>query len=410
MVRSCASRDEEVSSQDGMLAACYFSHGKPAKVVRVQMVHRPPAPGPGQLLVRVRAASLNPADWKSGQGEQAALIKFAWPRVYGFDFSGEVTAIGEPIVGRVEGAESAFNIGDEVFGMIRGLPQFNRGTLAEFVLVEAEICARRPVSVTHSGCASVPLVAITAVKMMRACGIDEHAPGTSGPRVFITGGAGGMGTMAIQVALKMFGASFVATTASPGAKTDLCKQLGAGRVVNYREEVFSEVLASADEAELFDAILDCTGEAAKCVPLLKRGGGLVSILAGPTQEALTTWLAEARMDPATITTGVGPFLKSGFGGSIFQCVSGARSLRRACEARGAHFGHVIGTGNGEIMGKIATLLASGEIQPVVDKEFTLEHALEAIHYQASGHAAGKVVVTIPDSNGDPVCTNEQANL
>merc|ERR1719316_1736261 len=155
--------------------------------------------------------------------------------------------------------------------MIRGLPQADRGTLAEYVLVESDICARRPPSVPHTGCASVPLVAITAVKMLRACGLKEQPSSTSGPRVFITGGAGGMGTMAIQIALKMFGASFVATTASPGAKTDLCQRLGATKVVNYREEDFSQTLAHSDESELFDAVLDCTGEAARCVPLVKRG-------------------------------------------------------------------------------------------------------------------------------------------
>merc|ERR1719316_1758743 len=134
--------------------------------------------------------------------------------------------------------------------MIRGLPQADRGTLAEYVLVESDICARRPPSVPHTGCASTPLVAITAVKMLRACGCKEQpAPGESGPRVFITGGAGGVGSIAIQLALKMFGASFVATTASPGAKTDLCTRLGANRVVNYRNEDFAQVLASSDETE-----------------------------------------------------------------------------------------------------------------------------------------------------------------
>jgi len=390
-----------------MRAACYHKHGKPERVVAVETVLRPPPPGPGQLFLRVRAASLNPADWKSGAGEQAALLRFAWPRVYGFDFSGEVVAVGED---SDEQSSETFAVGDHVFGMIRGLPQANRGTLAEYLLVESEVCARCPTSLSHAGCASVPLVAITAVKMLRTCGLQETSLGAGGPRVFITGGAGGMGTIAIQLALKMFGASHVATTASPGAKTELCERLGAARVVNYREDDFSQVLASSDEAELFDAILDCTGEAARCVPLLKRGGALVSILAGPTQEALTTWMAEAKLDPANVTTGVGPFLRSGWGGGLFQVFSGATKLRKACEARGARFGHVIGTGNGEIMGKISALLASGAIEPVIDKEFTLEEALAAIQYQATGRAAGKVIVTMPESSIDPVRAHARDNL
>lgn len=307
-----------------------------------------------------------------------------------------MVAAGPPL--RVEEGHNLqqFGVGDEVFGMIRGLPQANRGTLAEYLLVDADVCAKRPANVSHSGCASLPLVAITAVKMLRACGLKEDAPpkDSLGPRVFVTVGAGGVGTVAIQLALKMFGASYVATTASPGAKTELCRSLGAERVVNYREEDFSRVLASGDENQLFDAILDCTGEAARCVPLLRRGATLVSILAGPTQEALVTWLQEARVDPATITTGVRPFLLSQWGGGLFQTFSGARKLRKACEARGANLAHVIGTGNGEIMKKVAQLLASGELRPVIDREFPLEDAVAALEYQAQGRAAGKVVVTV----------------
>jgi alcohol dehydrogenase len=397
-IRHCRQVDES-SAGDMMMAAHYRRHGQPRKVVEVGLVPKPPAPGPGELLVNVHAASLNPADWKSAQGEQRALIAFAWPRVYGFDFSGQVVAVG-PQAFDSSGQES-FSVGDDVFGMIRGLPQANRGTLAEYAIVDAQVCARKPTDVPHSACASVPLVSITAVKMLRACGFPERGrlDVSSGPRVLITGGAGGMGTIAIQLALKMFGASFVATTASAGAKTELCQRLGASRVVNYRGEDFSRALANSDESQLFDGVLDCTAEAKKCVPLLRRGGTLVSILAGPTQDALMTWLREARMEPADITTGVRPFLQSGWGGGLFQAFSGARSLRKACEARGAHFAHVIGTGNGGIMTSVAALLASEELSAVVDREFPLSDAVAAIEYQASGRAAGKVVVTIKDGPG-----------
>lgn len=375
-----------------MLAACYHHHGSPEKVVKVQEMPHPGSPGPGELLIRVKAASLNPADWKSGKGEQGPLLRFDWPRVYGFDFSGEVLEVGPPATGE----DSCFKVGDHIFGMINGLPQAGRGTVAEFAIVSARVCALKPVSVSHEGCASVPLVAITAVKMFRACKLTELSPAGSsreGLRVLITGGAGGMGTMAIQLAKKLYGASFVATTAS-GTKADLCRRLGADRVVDHRNEDFSRVLANSDEAELFDAILDCVGEAKRCVGLLRKGGTLVSILSGPTQLALTTWLQESRIDPARITFGVQGFLLSSWGGIAFEAASGARSLRRACERKGASFAHVIGTGNGEIMAMMAKLLAVGDLQPVVDRSFPLQDSLAAILYQASGRAAGKVVITI----------------
>eukprot|EP00947_MAST-08B_sp_MAST-8B-sp1_P003056 g3056.t1 len=318
-----------------------------------------------------------------------------------------------------EGSEPAepaepggFAIGDEVFGMIRGLPQRDRGTCAELVLVEASVCARKPQKISHESCASVPLVAITAAKAFRAAGLKQ------GGRVLITGGAGGVGSIAIQLAKAMFGASFVATTASAGAKTRLCEKLGADLVVDYRTAKFEEVLqtkqakqanktnegeGAEEERKLFDCILDCTGEAAKCVRLLRPGGGsgLVSILAGPTSEALRTWMTEAKVDPATITVGVRPFLFSRAGGAIFEAVSGARRLRNACAGggRGATFSHVIGTGNGEIMAKVAALLEDGTIAGVVDRVFDMAEAVEAIEYQKAGHAAGKVVIRVRGAGG-----------
>jgi len=384
-----------------MLAACYHKHGSPRDVVQVQRVLRPPAPGPGQLLVQVKAASLNPADWKTGRGGQAGLLHFDWPRVYGFDFSGIVVAVG-PKRSEMEQEQHEFRDGDSVFGMISGLPEANRGTLAEYVLVESSICARCPPDTSHVACASLPLVAITATKALQACGLVEGEKSQNenrdGPRVLITGGAGGVGSIAIQLAVKMFNASFVVTTASAGMKTELCHRLGASQVINYRNDNFPQVLANSNEALLFDAIVDCTDEAAKCVPLLKKGGALVSITEGPTQEALVTWFSEAHMDPSKITAGVRPFLFSQAGGALFEFFSGARKLRGECEARGARFAHVIGTGDGQIMAKVAELLANKSIEPVIDRKFTLPEAVSAIEYQALGHTCGKVVITIEDSS------------
>jgi len=117
-----------------MLACAYSRHGIFGGKPTVQRVPLPPAPGPGELLVRVFAASLNPADYKSADGEQAALLAFDWPRVVGFDFSGEVAAVGQPDEGGAGAdaddvaAAASFVVGDAVFGMIRCLPQAHRGT------------------------------------------------------------------------------------------------------------------------------------------------------------------------------------------------------------------------------------------------------------------------------------------
>jgi len=142
------------------------------------------------------------------------------------------------------------------------------------------------------------------------------------------------------------------------------------------------------------AILDLTDESAKCVALLEGGGGLCSITEGPTHEAVRTWLAESGIDPSSITFGVRPLLLSRCGGQIFERASGAKKLKRACAQRGATFSHVIGTGDGLVMRQIARYLEDGSVKAVIDCEFSLDDAAEAIDYQRAGHAAGKVMINI----------------
>ena len=108
-----------------------------------------------------------------------------------------------------------------VFGMIAGLPEKDRGCAAEYVIVDAEVCVKKPESISHVEAASMPLVGITAVMMMEACGLKLGSK--SNARVLVLGGAGGVGSVAIQIAKTMFGASFVATTASKGRKEKLVK-------------------------------------------------------------------------------------------------------------------------------------------------------------------------------------------
>lgn len=210
------------------MRAVYY--GRHMGKLTIGRLPRPPPPGAGQLLIRVRAASLNPVDYKTASGAHMLLFNFAWPRVVGFDFSGEVEAVGE---------HAEFAPGELVFGQIRGLPQLHKGTLADYVLVEADVCARCPAGSSHAECAALPLCAITAATQLRACGLVELGEGErgntkEGPRVLITCGAGGVGTAAIQLAKAMFGAREVVVTASP-AKAALCESLGADRVVDYHD-------------------------------------------------------------------------------------------------------------------------------------------------------------------------------
>ncbi len=357
---------------------------------------RPPSPAPGQLLVKVNAAALNPVDWKSASGAQAPLLAFQWPRTLGFDFSGVVAEVGSN--------NAEVGVGDAVFGMIRGLPQRDRGTLAEYVLVDAEVCVRCPPACTHAECAAVPLVAITAVKMFEACGLTSatsDASSARGPRVLITGGAGGVGTIAIQLAKAMFGAAEVVTTASAGAKITLCRSLGADEVLDYKAyPPWYGLLGAAIKLGArppFDAVLVTTsGEAKACAKagLVAPGGAMCSITPPPTLASIKTLLVEARLDPKTITIGVKPFLASGLGGALFDRATGATTIRRILAKRGATYHHITGMGNGRIMREVASLMADRRVRAVIDSTYALEEAKAALSHLKDGHVAGKVVVLV----------------
>jgi alcohol dehydrogenase len=321
------------------------------------------------------ASSLNPADYKSAEGGQAALITFAWPRVYGFDFSGYVHSVP---------TNSKYNVGDKVFGMIAGLPQLHNGTLAQYCVVDEDVCARSPDNVAFTDLAALPLVGITTVLAFEACDVCNKP----NPRVLVTGGAGGVGTIALQIAKHVYNASSLTTTASAGVKTDLCKSLGADVVVDYRAGRFEDALSAKNGGEPFDIIFDTTGEAARCVSLLAEGGSLCSILAGPTVAAIRSWLARSRIPHSNITTGVRPFLMSGVGGGIFNCVGGGRSMTGKCSKKKATFHHVIGTGDGRIMELISTWVKEGKVKSVIDSTFDLGRAAEAVERLKGGRCMG----------------------
>eukprot|EP00938_MAST-03A_sp_MAST-3A-sp1_P002687 g2687.t1 len=372
-----------------MQALVYTKHGETPKVSTVPMPTRP-LPSKS-LMIKNYATSINPADWKSADGGQAALIGFDWPRVIGFDFSGVVVEVARD-------CDDEFKIGDRVFGMIAGLPEKDRGCAAEYLIVDAEVCVKKPDSISHAEAASVPLVGITAVMMLEACGLKLGSK--SNARVLVLGGAGGVGSVAIQIAKKMFGASFVATTASKGKKETLVKSLGADLVIDYRSEKFETKLASQDDSKLFDAILACTNEASRCPTLLRKGGALCSIIGSDDVRAVQEWIHNPlvyKHHGSRTTLGIQTFLGSYVGGNLFNCFSGARSIKNACVSRGANYRTIIGTGDRRIMTALAQAMNEGKIRAVIDSRFSMDRAADALAYQRKGRAAGKVIVDIVSS-------------
>lgn len=358
---------------------------------------------PGELLIQVFAGALNPADYKSVEGELKVLLKYQWPRQYGFDFSGKIIAINNSKTfnpdytgSKSKLDESAieaagkFSIGEKVFGMIGTLPMKHRGTIAEYLIVEADMCAKCPPNLSHIECSAIPLVSLTADLMLSSC------KAANCEKILILGGSGGVGSFAIQLA-KTKG-YHVTTTASP-KKKELLMNLGCDEIVDYSKDSFEKFIQ--ENKDSFDIILDCVGQAGQCFPLLKEGGSMASIQAGTTQSTLVNWLKHNKLgQDGKVLKGVPGFLNSRFG-CVVGLLTGGRSLEKACQAKKADFSSVIATGNGEKLELIANQLHEGKLKPVIDKVFQFNDALEAISYHKAGRLEkiGKIVVEIVSEEG-----------
>ena len=367
------------------MQACTYSHHYATPSLTTQSVPVPDTAA-GQVLVKVYAAAINPIDHVTHKGTHYFLFNFKWPRTFGFDFAGVVEKGDD---------DNIFKKGDRIFGQIAGLPQRGTGTVANYLVVHSNYFVTIPDNLSFVEAAAMPLVSITAMSALIKCGIKGKAAHSN--RVLITGGAGGVGSQAIQIAKNIFNATTVVTTASAGKKEKLCQDLGADSVINYRESDFEKTLL--DDNSKFDIILDCTGEAWKCVSLLADGGSMCSITTGPTIEAMRTWLNGAGSSPddgaPTTALGIRGFIENQCGGGLINYFAGGAALQKACKAKGSSFYHLIGAPqkNG-VLEAIASYLKDGKLKPVIDKVFPFDKCVEAIMYQKSGRCAGKVVIDI----------------
>ncbi|MEZ2391413.1 NADP-dependent oxidoreductase [bacterium RCC_150] len=337
-----------------MLAYVLTGYGGP-EMMELQDVPKP-VPGPGEILVKVFAAGLNPVDYKQREGSIRVITRPSLPIIAGNELSGIVEAVG-PGVRR-------FATGDRVFARVN---KERLGAFAEHAVVEEEFVALMPRTLSYAEAASIPLAGLTALQALR----DElHVqPGT---RLFISGGAGGVGTLAIQLA-KYFGAE-VTTTASPRGET-LVRRLGADAVVDYTKDNPAELLRG------FDAALDLVGGEAleQAFRILKPGSKVVSVAGMPEPQT-----ALKDLDASWWTA------------MMFWAASfGIRS--RAREAR-VRYRYLFMHPSGEDLKLLARLVSEGTLKPVVDSSYPLEKIDEAFLALEQGHAKGKIVVTM-DTHG-----------
>ncbi|WP_426567680.1 NADP-dependent oxidoreductase [Streptomyces canus] len=222
------------------------------EVLKEKEVERP-APRPNEVLVRVRAAGVNPTDWKH---RASGGFLGEPPFVLGWDVSGTVEAVGVGV--------AAFAPGDEVFGM---LPYpFGHGSHAEYVIAPVRALWHKPAGIDHVHAAALPLVSLTALQAL-----DEVAGVRAGQRVLIHAAAGGVGHVAVQIAKER--GAYVIGTASAG-KHAFLRELGADETIDYRETDFTEAVKDVD------VVLDTIGGSTSTDSLrvLRPGGVVVSIL------------------------------------------------------------------------------------------------------------------------------------
>ncbi len=230
-------------------------------VLRVERIEQP-EPRKGEALVKIMAASVNPVDWKTRNGDYPPVTNEDLPFIPGRDIAGEVTALGSGV--------SGFSVGDRVFAILDA----KHGGYEEYVSLPSNQLITMPAGLSFDEAAAVPLAGMTAWQ-----GLFQHGNLVAGQRVLIHGGGGGVGHFAIQFA-KAKGA-WVATTVS-SADIGLAKELGADEVIDYTTDRFEDVI------EPVDVVLDLIGGETRdrSFDVLKEGGVMVSTLGEPdNQEA-----------------------------------------------------------------------------------------------------------------------------
>jgi len=312
-----------------------------------------PAPqaGPGELLVEVHAASVNPVDFKIRDGLLKMIVPFGFPLILGNDLSGVVKAVGTGV--------TRFRPGDAVFAR---MDKRRIGAFAEFAVVAEADAAAKPANLTHIEAAAVPLAGLTAWQALFEIGGLK-----AGQKVLIHAGSGGVGTFAIQLA-RHAGATVATTVGARNA--ELARNLGANVVIDYKSQRFEDVVSGQDL--VFDTQAGDIQH--RSFAVLKRGGVLVSIAGKPDGRLVRQW-------------GLNPLL-----GVLLDFLS-RKSLRLA-KKHGVRYEYLFMHPSGEQLAQIGRLLADGSVRTVIDKVFPLEQVREALAYSEAGHATGKVVVEV----------------
>jgi len=313
------------------------------------MADRPePVVGPRDVRIAVKAASLNPLDFKIRDGKVKLVLSVKPPIALGCDVAGVIDAVGAEV--------TRFGSGDEVFAR---LEKSRMGGLAEYVAADEKVVAKKPARATFEQAAAIPLAGLTSLQALR-----ESAGLVAGQRVLIHAGAGGVGSLAIQIA-KILELRVVTTTSTKNI--DFARELGADEIVDYTK---SEPLPTE-----LDAVFDTLGPASELASIaaVKRGGVVVGVGGLPD----------------------GPFAREWLPGWARPAIWLMTSKRRRAAARaGVRFVYLFMRPDGTELAELASWIDAGRLRPIVHRSYPLAEFREAFAELERGRARGKIVVTI----------------
>ena len=296
------------------------------------------------ILIEVKAASINPIDYKIVEGHLKEMLKLDLPAIMGYDVSGIVVEKGADV--------QNFEIGDEVYARV---PQEQMGTIAEFVAVNSNVIAKKPKNISFEQASGLPLTGLTAIQALEKVGIKE------GDRILIHAGSGGVGSFAIQFA-KEKGAIVYTTTSTKNV--DWVKALGADRVIDYKKEDYKEFATNLDI--VFDTLGDdYTYDAFE---IIKEGGKVTTIVGPPDEETA----AQMGMTDYKLP----------------------EKLSKLIEEKSAVYNKTWMQPDAKQLNDIKSMVEDGAINPIVDNIYSFENGIKAFEYLATGRAKGKVIITL----------------
>jgi NADPH:quinone reductase-like Zn-dependent oxidoreductase len=352
-----------------MKAAIYHRHGPP-DVLHIEDVEKP-VPNDDEVLLKVRAAGVNPLDWRLMQGGPyivRILLGLGKPKIKrpGVDVAGQVEAVGRNV--------TQFKPGDAVFGLCKG-------TFAEYLCAPESTFVIKPDNVTFEQAASVPVAALTALQGLRLGGLTNSGLTDKGKiqpaqKVLINGAAGGVGTFAVQIA-KSFAAEVTGVCST--RNVDMVRSIGADHVIDYTQEDFTKANPKSGPTNRPKNGTKTETENEKRYDIIFDNVGNHSLSA-----------CRRLLNPKGINLMVGDQTGRGIISLLARLVTALVWSRFISQK----FCFFIAKLNQQDLTILRDLMKAGKLTPVIDKCYSLTEVPEAIRYLSEQHARGKVVITL----------------